>query len=231
MGAALIGLTTALFIILSLPLTARGLMRGLEVYPALESLPVRGREPPQAIVILGADRHRDAPEYGGEDTAGPSTLERLRYGAFLQRKTGLPVLVSGGAPFGERFPIAELMRVALARDFQVPVRWVEGRSRDTIENARYSFEVLQAAGVTRIYLVTHAWHLRRAVPLFERAGFKVTPAPTAFTSVSTTALLGYFPSAGALAFSSRALHERIGYWWNQSRGRHQEGSQQQPVSQ
>lgn len=215
LGATLIGVTTAVFIALSLPLTAHELMRGLEVYPALNALTLRGREAPQAIVVLGGDRYANAEEYGGEDTVGTVTLERLRYGAYLQRKTGLPILVSGGAPFGERSPLAQLMRVALARDFQIPARWVEDRSADTIENARFSYEILQAAGVTRIYLVTHAWHLRRAVPLFERAGFKVTPAPTAFTNISPPVLLGYFPSAGALRLSSRALHERIGYWWNQ----------------
>ena len=37
-----------------------------------------------------------APEYGGP-AAGPGLLERLSYGAYVARRTGLPVLVSGTA--------------------------------------------------------------------------------------------------------------------------------------
>jgi hypothetical protein len=35
-------------------------------------------------------------EYGG-DTLGRLTLERVRYGARVAKKTGLPVLVAGGS--------------------------------------------------------------------------------------------------------------------------------------
>jgi len=102
----------------------------------------------------------------------------------------------------------------------VPVKWLETRSRDTIENARFSKELLNAAGVRRIYLVTHAWHMRRAVQLFEKAGLTVVPAPTVFTILSRYEyrLPGYLPSAHAFQLSSIALHERWGYWWSQWRG-------------
>src|SRR5256885_5533642 len=59
-----------------------------------------------------------------------SLLERIAYGAFLAHRTALPVLVSGTAPE------ALAMRVSLARDFGIQVRWVEERSRDTFQNAR-----------------------------------------------------------------------------------------------
>ena len=49
----------------------------------------------QAIVILGGGTRRRAPEYGG-DTLGRLTLERVRYGAEVARRTGLPMLVTGG---------------------------------------------------------------------------------------------------------------------------------------
>ncbi len=220
LGVTLLGITTALLIALSLPLTAHELMRGLEIYPALkEPLPERGRrDSPEAIVILGGGRYPDAPEYG-VDTVDDGTLARLRYGAFLYRKTRLPILVSGGAPRGESTPEAELMRAALAQEFNIPVKWTESRSHDTIENARYSKELLQAAGVKRIYLVTHAWHMRRAVQLFSQTGLTVVPAPTVFTTLSRYQynVTGYLPSAYALQLSSLAFHEHLGYWRNQWR--------------
>ena len=54
------------------------------------------------------------------------------------------------------------MKQVLEREFQVPVTWVEETSRNTLENARGSFQVLGAAGIRRVYLVTHAWHMPRA---------------------------------------------------------------------
>ena len=39
---------------------------------------------------------------------------------------------------------------------------------------------LEAAGVRRILLVTHAMHMKRARDAFEAAGLEVVPAPTAW---------------------------------------------------
>ena len=44
---------------------------------------------------------------------------------------------------------------------------MERESRNTHDNAVYSSVVLQGKGVRRILLVTSAYHMRRAVPLFE----------------------------------------------------------------
>src|SRR5204863_172014 len=99
------------------------------------------------IVILGGgDERLAAPEYGGEPAPGPVLLERIAYGAFLAHRTALPVLVSGTAAE------ALAMRVSLARDFGIQVRWVEERSRDTFQNAQFSSRLLKAAGVSRILL-------------------------------------------------------------------------------
>lgn len=134
----------------------------------------------QAIVILGGGRYFDAQEYGG-DTVSDSTLERLRYGAWLARKTGLPILVTGGAP-GGRTPEAQLMKSVLEEEFQIPVQWVEDASLDTRQNARNSAGLLQPADIRRILLVTHAAHMRRARNEFEAQGFVVTAAPTVWLS-------------------------------------------------
>ena len=77
---------------------------------------------------------------------------------------------------------AEAMKEAIEGYFGGRVQWVESASRDTAENAAYSAAILKAAGITRVALVSHAWHLRRAVPLFERQGLDVMAAPTGFTT-------------------------------------------------
>jgi uncharacterized SAM-binding protein YcdF (DUF218 family) len=166
----------------------------------------------EAIVILGGGRNRDSVEYGG-DSVKHFTLERLRYGAHLARKLGKPVLVTGGSPEGEGTPEGRIMAAVLEREFRVPVRWVEERSRNTRENARFSAEILAQAGIKRIYLVSHAWHLARAMPEFQAMGLTVIPAGTGYTLDGDVELFDFIPSAQALQTSYLASHEWIGLMW------------------
>ncbi len=190
---------------LSIPLVADALMQSLENRSPISA---QNLARAQAIVILGGGNYAIAPEYGG-DTVGRWTLERVRYGALLQKRSGLPILVSGGAPFGGR-PEGEAMKEAIERDFNGRVQWVEGASRDTAENAAYSARMLKAAGITRIALVSHAWHLPRALELYERQGLDVVAAPTAYSTPAPSLFVRALPSAFALNQSSMALHEWLG---------------------
>lgn len=230
LGAAMLVLSTITLVALSLPLTAHQLMIGLENFskpPELVPVAEKGRkeslyvpqnslkDPPEAIVVLGNGRYPEAPEYGLEDTVSARSLERLRYAAFLQRKTGLPILVSGGAPGGEDTAEATHMQAVLSTDLHANVKWVEIESRTTLENARNSQPLLAAAKVRHIYLITHAWHMRRAALAFESVGIKVTPAPIGFHTLgrAARAYSAYLPSAHGMYFTSLALRERLGYIW------------------
>ena len=168
-----------------------------------------------AIVILGGGTYFRAPEYAGQDTVSDVTLTRLRYGAKLQRDTGKPILVTGGNPLGNSIPEAQQKRIALEKDFRVPVRWTEDNSDNTFENARYSFQMLQKSGIKKIYLVTHAWHMPRSAAAFRRAGFEVIEAPTAFTTRYQIDLLALVPRAESLRNSKIFVHEAIGFLWYQ----------------
>lgn len=168
-----------------------------------------------AIVVLGSSLNIDAPEYGS-DTANERTLVRLRYGAYLAHKLDLPVLVTGGKPFGASKSEAEVMAEIMERELGVKVRWREMNSLDTADNARMSAQMLQAAGVKRIVLVTQAFHMPRAKRLFERAGVAVIPGPTGFKTSADGRTLSPFdllPQASALQNSYYALHEWLGILW------------------
>ena len=181
---------------------------------ALDSRHPDGRsQTADAIVILGGGTYPSAPEYAGMDTVSDATLVRLRYGAKLQRETGKPILVTSGNPLGNSTSEAQQMRVSLEQDFQTPVRWTEDASDNTFENARYSFQILQKAGIKKIYLVTHAWHMPRSAEAFRRAGFEVTEAPTAFTTRHQTGPLAFLPNAESLYGSKIFVHEIIGLLW------------------
>lgn len=208
-GTALLVFALGALWLLSTPLVARSLMSLLETTPVdLASTP-----PAQAIVVLGGGKYAAPPEYGGTDTVGASTLVRLRYAAYLHRATGKPLLVSGGSPEGSAVSEAQAMKSALENEFKAPVTWTENTSNNTFENARASFVTLKAHGVTRIYLVTDAWHMPRSQRAFAAAGFSVVPAPTAFATSHGFTLLDCLPHAGSLRQSSLFFHEIIGLAW------------------
>ena len=177
----------------------------LEDFPVLQERDLARAE---AIVILGAGAHRELPEYGGEAAPNRLALERLRYGAHLARRSGLPVLVSG-----ESAPMADVLR----RDFGITPRWLEGRSLDTQDNATHTLQILMRAGVRRIVLVTHAIHMRRALAEFAQASgdIEVIPAPLGFFSRQRDdepepAFRDFLPGPSAAFAAWYAAHEWAG---------------------
>jgi len=212
-GRALVFAAASGLLLLSLPIFSNILMEGLEPYPALTGETIRAAGA-DAIVVLGAGRRTQAAEYGG-DTVGPLTLQRIRYGAWLQRRSGLPLILSGGAEREEARPLAELMRETLENEFGASVLAVENASGDTRDNARMSADVLRGLDFERVFLVSHAWHLPRAVAAFERAGVRVIPAPTDFGHDRDPQLLAvdFMPSSQAFRQSYFALHEYLGRVW------------------
>jgi uncharacterized SAM-binding protein YcdF (DUF218 family) len=158
-----------LLVVLGIPLVATELLNSLAPAPA-EPGPAPG-----AIVILSGDAIRMQGTVDLEP--GLLTLDRLRAGAALQRSTGLPILVTGGAFLDARTKLASMMATSLQEDFRVPVRWQEDRSADTWQNAEFSAAILRQAGISRVYLVTHFWHMRRAVLAFRDFGLDPVPAP------------------------------------------------------
>jgi uncharacterized SAM-binding protein YcdF (DUF218 family) len=199
----------------SLPIVADFHLRLLEGDTALSAAEL-AQPSAQAIVILAGGRNLDAPEYDHADTVNMHTLERVRYGAWLHRHSGLPILVTGGKVFDTTQPAeAELMRQILTEEFQIPVRWIETTSRNSWENAAFSQTILKTAGIERIYLVTQAWHMPRARMAFEAVGLEVLPAPTGFLhgDGDTPLILDFLPSSMALLTNYYIAHELIGNVW------------------
>ncbi|MDD4962672.1 MAG: YdcF family protein [Gallionella sp.] len=208
LGRGLLVSGIALLWLSATPYFAEGAMHWLE-----KDLKPVSNVSADAIVILGCGSYMQAPEYGGQDTVSDNTLLRVRYGAMLYRKTGKPILVTGGAPLGNAGSEGQQMKAVLEHEFQVPVRWTEDLSNNTLENALFSAKILQAAGIKRIYLVSHAWHLPRSIMVFRQAGFEVIPAPTAYTTRYETNLLTFLPNTDALHKSKIFTHEIIGLIW------------------
>lgn len=209
LGHGLVWLALSFMYLLATPIVSFSLHTFVQPANSLDDKQLVDSE---AIVVLGAARHYNAPEYGGRDTVGNALLARLRYGAHLHRSSKLPILVTGGPGYEKRRPEAEIMAEVLKQDFDVNARWQERESLTTWENALFSREILAAEGINKIVLVSQAYHIPRATKVFEKAGFDVLPAPTGFIRrpESGSTWLQWLPDSQSFLRSALAYHELLG---------------------
>ncbi len=196
------------------------LRRGLTQPPpalAADQVGALKKAPRTAIVVLGGGRQVLSPEYGVSNLH-QRTTERLRYGIWLSRETQLPLAFSGGIGHGakEGSTEAEIAARVAEREFGRPLRWAENESRDTRENALRTVALLRKDGIEQIVLVTHDYHMRRALRNFERAAVGGTPmkiiaAPMGLPSSTRIEARDWLPLASNLQSTTIALHEWLGY--------------------
>jgi uncharacterized SAM-binding protein YcdF (DUF218 family) len=203
-----------LLMVAAMPLTGRSLLVALETgLPVTPPASFR----PGAIVVLGGD---ERPLAGADHRAiaGGMTLERLRDAARVARRTGLPLLVSGGTVTPDTPPEAVVMADSLREDFGLSVRWVEPASLDTWQNARFSAALLRPAGITQVLVVTHAWHMRRAMLAFAGSGLDALPAPVPLDRAPSLSVGTLLPSVAGWQDTYDAMHEWIGLAYYSLRG-------------
>ncbi|MEM6456333.1 MAG: YdcF family protein [Acidobacteriota bacterium] len=205
-GLAAIALGAVLLLLVSLPAVADRLCAALIRHPPLQGDDPRLAPPGvvRALIVLDAGRFDGArAQRDGIDVA-PATLVRLRHAAALHRRHGWPLFPIGDGA-GAR------MADVLQQDFATaPPRWLDAAACTTVDSARRAAR--RFAPGARIVLVTHAWHMRRAVEAFARAGFDVVPAPCGVGAPARDArgVFRWLPHADALARSRQALHEHLG---------------------
>jgi len=209
LGTSLILLATAALYVLSTPWVGGLLLKTLEISTPVSPAHLQSAD---AIVVLGGGRRTDEAEYGG-DTLNSLSLERLRYAVRLHRASGLPLLVTGGKPGPGTLAEGRLMQQILQNEYALSPAWIEAASLTTWDNARLSAPLLKQAGARRIVLISHAWHLRRAVPLFEAQGLVVIPAGIQFSSTRVDSVMDLLPTPVGLRDSTFALHEWLGILW------------------
>jgi uncharacterized SAM-binding protein YcdF (DUF218 family) len=208
-GRRLIWTSMILLILFGMPVISDSLLlalaSGLPMTPPAD-------HPPQAIVVLGAEVIRTHNEKLGI-RPGLLTLDRLRTAAVLYRRTGLPMLVTGGTTQRNTAAVGLVMEESLTNDFQTPPRWVEANSVDTWENAHFSADILHAEGITSVYVVTHSWHMRRAILAFQEFGLIATAFPTSLDDPLGLDVSDFLPRASGWQSGYYAIHEWIGYAW------------------
>ncbi len=205
-GLWVAALAVAGLIVLAMPFTGAALLASLERdWPAVPA----GAAPPAAIVVLGGDEFHVMGLPGV--AVGRLSLERVAAAAALQRRTHLPVLVSGGVLHADDKPsVASLMADTMRDDFGGSVRWTEQRSADTWANAADSAAILRRDGIGSVYVVTNAWHMPRALIAFAAAGLTAVPAPTPPDAGPRFRASEFMPSVAGWQASYWGLHEWLG---------------------
>jgi uncharacterized SAM-binding protein YcdF (DUF218 family) len=102
------------------------------------------------------------------------------------------------------------------QDLHIPAAdiMVENSARNTIENAKFSKQLLDSTGDKGPYLlVTSALHMPRALRIFRKQGLDVSPYPCNFTVVQYNTRLNldnFVPSGASLYAWKILLKEWIG---------------------
>ncbi|MCP3870831.1 MAG: YdcF family protein [Gammaproteobacteria bacterium] len=209
--------------LVSLPATNAWLAQYLEIHPAV-SPAAAVRMDARGILVFMGDQSLDNPEYEGVAALSELSLQRMNYGLYLHRQTGLPLVLSGGVIGEASISLAELGSRWLKEQAGVEPLALETQSVTTRENAAFSGGLLRDRGLEPVLLVTHAYHMNRAVYSARASGLRVIPAPFDFFHRSGTfarpgKLSDWFPNAWSLAKNQRLLHEAIGLFWYRLGGR------------
>jgi len=172
------------------------------------------RGAPDGIIILGGAISPEVSAARGTVELDEAA-ERITAAAELARAyPNARIVFSGGSSalmFDEgieaEFGVRELRALGVA-----PSRIVaEGRSRNTIENAKLSRQFADPKPGERWLLVTSAHHMPRAIAAFRAAGFPVEPYPVDWrTRGAQDALRPFLSLAQGLGRTDTAVHEWIG---------------------
>ena len=129
----------------------------------------------------------------------------------------LPVILTGGLmPWDRQTQTeGEVLRDKMIEFGVAPDRiTVTGPVTNTAQEARAIAELIGRE--QSVVLVTSAFHMPRAISLFEAEGLKVTPWPVDFkVSASRLTPMDFMPTANALNKSSIVVREMLGrtYYW------------------
>ena len=165
------------------------------------------------IVLLGGGIAEGVPDFSGKGAPSGDMLSRIVTTVRLQRRLQVPIIVSGGKVYQNISSEAGIVK-RLLMDLGVDAHNIilEERSQDTFDNARYSGEICRQRGFKQPIVLTSAYHLGRAVKLFQKAGLNVTAFPANFRTAATRRYgwQDLLPSTGSLDMTSDALHEYLG---------------------
>ncbi|MCX5716843.1 MAG: YdcF family protein [Nitrospirae bacterium] len=87
---------------------------------------------------------------------------------------------------------------------------MEDKSRDTIENAKYTMEICKKLNYKKPILATSACHMKRAIMSFRKIGIDVFPKPANFKTWKNKRYRRKSYLSGSFEGARTAIHEYLG---------------------
>jgi uncharacterized SAM-binding protein YcdF (DUF218 family) len=215
-GRAFATLGVVLLLVAGLTPLGNALMLPLEQrFPPWDA----ARGAPSGIIVLGgaigpelsaARGTPDVNESAERITATVALARQYPSARIVYSGGNARLVLAGGIESDYAIDLFESLGIARSRVV------AERRSRNTVENAEFSKDLIQPKPGERWLLVTSAYHMPRAIGVFRRAGFPVEAYPVDWRTRGPIDLVLPFESVTAgLARTDTAVHEWIGlaaYW-------------------
>ena len=161
-----------------------------------------------AVVVLAGGSN-----FNGIIKAYPDAFKREFYAFYLAKEKSLPLIFSGGGK--RKHSEADNAK----SDFELLQKlsnskltiYYEDKSLNTKQNAIFTENLFSKLKLPKnIYLVTSAYHMKRAIIYFKKAGFSVSPKAVDFKLEKEYNFYDYIPNMSNFKNSYLAIHEYIG---------------------
>lgn len=214
-GRALCLFTALCFIIIALLPVGDWALAPLE-----NRFPLNPPDQVDGIITLGGDEQTEVTFARGMPVALDSMRRYEMTLDMARRYPDAKLVFSGGSSFVVPRPDtvqdAEVAR-EIMNDIGVPTDKMifEKNSRNTYENAAFSYDIVHPDPSQKWLLVTSAWHMPRAMACFRKAGWNVYAAPTGYFTTGKYTLRSHFAFEQQMRELTLALHEYTGlaaYW-------------------
>lgn len=213
-------LTSGVIVLLlfSYGIFTHGLLNNFEKkYPTLNLESAEETKEIRWIVILGGGATSD-PKLPVTSQLSQATLIRLVEGIRIYRKIpGSKLILSGGKVFNT-MPEAMVM-CQLAVELGVPDKdiLIEMKSKNTEEQARFIKELVKS---DKFILVTSAYHMQRAMVLFNSSNLDPLPSPTGHLIKTPQQMnpLSFFPNSSKIEHGEKVIREIMALLWTKLHG-------------
>jgi uncharacterized SAM-binding protein YcdF (DUF218 family) len=172
----------------------------------LENIQSCGNFKPSAVVILGGGVNKDSFYKAFSDA-----FKREIYAINIAKEKNLPIVFCGGGMEGlseAKAFLSDLNKTYPKFNNKI---YLEEKSLNTEQNAKNCAKLFKDNNLTKnIFLVTSAYHIKRAKLYFEKEGFKTILKPIGFSMQKVSKIYDFLPNINSLEVSVKALHEYVG---------------------